>query len=103
MHLVEILLPLRGNDGTPLPAKEFTRVRDILTRRFGGLTAFTRAPAEGVWKAPANDEVSHDDIAVIEVMADSIDAEWWERFRGELEMRLGQEQIVIRSHQIRRL
>ncbi len=103
MHLVEILLPLRGNDGTPLPAEEFTRVRDVLTRRFGGLTAFTRAPAEGVWKAPANDKVSHDDIAVIEVMAESINAEWWTGFRGELETGLAQAEIVIRSHEIRRL
>jgi hypothetical protein len=36
-------------------------------------------------------------------MADSIDAEWWAGFTGELETRLAQEEIVIRSHEIRRL
>lgn len=102
-HLIEILLPLRGNDGSPLLEAEFSRVREILTRRFGGLTAFTRAPAEGVWKDPAKGSLARDDIAVIEVMADQLEMQWWQEFREELERRLAQEEIVIRSHEIRRL
>jgi len=31
--------------GRPLPASNYTAVRDELTERFGGLTAYTRAPA----------------------------------------------------------
>src|SRR4051812_2192906 len=50
MHLVQILLPLFDNDGTPLPSGEYAKVRHELMERFGGLTAHTQAPAEGVWK-----------------------------------------------------
>jgi hypothetical protein len=50
MHLVQILLPLFDNDGVSLPRQLFARVRDELTEKFGGLTAFTRSPAEGVWR-----------------------------------------------------
>ncbi len=49
MHLVQILLPLYDNAGAPLPRALYDRVREELSRRFGGLTAFTRSPAEGLW------------------------------------------------------
>ena len=49
MHLVQILLPVYDNEGNELPQVEFRRVRSELSHRFGGLTAFTRAPAEGIW------------------------------------------------------
>ncbi len=50
MHLVQILLPLADNRGRPFPAAMLGDVRRELTERFGGLTAFTRAPAEGFWE-----------------------------------------------------
>ena len=50
MHLIQILLPLYDNQGNELPQMEFRRVSSELSHRFGGLTAFTRAPAEGVWR-----------------------------------------------------
>jgi hypothetical protein len=49
MHLIEILLPLTRRDGSPQPAERFAQVRAELVERFGGVTAFTRAPAEGLW------------------------------------------------------
>ena len=49
MYLIEILLPLTGNDGKPFPQARFAEVGGEVVERFGGLTAFTRAPAEGVW------------------------------------------------------
>ena len=102
MYLIEILLPLRANDGASAQS-EFTRVREILTDRFGGLTAFMRAPADGFWKDPNDGDVARDDIAVIEVMTEDLDAEWWSTFRADLELRLGQKEIVIRWHQIGRI
>ena len=42
MHLVEILLPLNDNNGRPFAAEKYAAVRQHLTERFGGLTAFTR-------------------------------------------------------------
>jgi hypothetical protein len=41
MHLVEILLPMTDNHGRPFEAAMYARVREQLTNRFGGVTAFT--------------------------------------------------------------
>ena len=49
MHLVELLLPLYDNDGRPFGGAALDRVRDELAARFGGVRAFSRSPAEGVW------------------------------------------------------
>ena len=43
MHLVEILLPVADNEGQPFDAHKYAVVREELSRRFGGITAFTRA------------------------------------------------------------
>jgi len=49
-------------------------VRKELTERFGGLTVYRRAPAEGVWKLTEN-HTSRDDIVIFEVMANELDAD----------------------------
>lgn len=41
MHLLEILLPLNDNEGRPFNSETFSALRERLTERFGGLTAFT--------------------------------------------------------------
>ena len=46
MYLIHILLPLNDNEGRP-HGRELLRAVE-LTERFGGLTAHTRAPAEGL-------------------------------------------------------
>ncbi len=67
MHLVQILLPLFDNRGDAIPQLQFRRVSQEMADRFGGVTAFTRAPAEGLWK-DAGENTSHDEIVVVEVM-----------------------------------
>ena len=101
MHLVQILLPLYDNAGAPLPRELFSRVREELTGAFGGLTAFTRAPAEGLWKDGG--ETTRDDIVVFEVMAERLDESWWRAYRGELEKRFRQDEIVVRAQETRLL
>jgi hypothetical protein len=96
--LIEILLPLRDSAGRPQPPKAFADLRQLLTERFGGLTAFTRSPAEGLWAAEKG--VERDDIVVLEVMADYLDRTWWSALRQRLEARFQQQSIVIRAHQI---
>ena len=49
MFLIEFFLPTSDNDGSPFPRDEFDRIRRELTERFGGVTAFTRSPATGLW------------------------------------------------------
>ena len=101
-HLVQLLLPLKDNGGTPFPASHFAAVRDELTSRFGGLTAYTRAPAEGLWGDGA-DAPQRDDIVVYEVMADSLDRPWWHEFRARLKQRFAQEELVVRAQRVERL
>ena len=99
MHLIQILLPLFDNEGHAFPHGIFHNIRDELVARFSGLTAFTRAPAEGLW-APGDDEAWRDDIVVFEVMTEKIDKTWWAEYRRRLEKQLRQEAIIIRMHKI---
>jgi hypothetical protein len=98
MHLVQLLLPLHDNAGNPFPEGSYSSVRRELTERFGGLTAFTRAPAQGLWRNEG--ETTHDEIVVFEVMTADIDREWWTQYRGALEALFRQEQIVIRAQPV---
>jgi hypothetical protein len=102
MHLIQILLPTYDNEGIAIPREIFHAIGDELVARFGGLTAHTRAPAQGLWIAPGR-EAKRDDIAVFEVMATVIDEAWWNQYRQTLEKKLHQESIVIRSHPIQLL
>jgi hypothetical protein len=101
VHLIEILLPLYDNEGTPIDDREFTRVSDELTRQFGGLTAFTREPAEGRWKKDA--EAHRDQIVIFEVMTNDIDRSWWSSYREILQERFRQEVVIIRAREVERL
>jgi hypothetical protein len=98
MHLIQILLPLYDNAGNTFDQELFGKVRRELTERFGGLTAFTRAPAQGLW----NDEgqTKRDDIVVFEVMADELDADWWRGYRKILEKEFRQDTIIIRAQTV---
>jgi hypothetical protein len=102
MQLIEILLPLRGNDGRPFAPELWAFVRETLVDRFGGLTAFNRAPAEGLWE-PEEGARSRDEIVLLEVMAEALERGWWADFRRELERRFAQEEVVIRARTVERL
>jgi hypothetical protein len=102
MHLVQILLPVYDNEQNPQPHDAFRQVRRELTERFGGLTVYTRAPAEGMWKLNDN-HTTRDDIVIFEVMASQLDTNWWRTYRHELEARFRQDVIVIRAQQTRLL
>ena len=101
MNLVQILLPAYDNGGKPIPGKLFEQVRDELTNRFGGLTAYTRAPASGHWRQRG--KTIRDDIVVFEVMAETLDRAWWKKYRHKLEKLFKQESIVVRSQKVRLL
>jgi hypothetical protein len=95
MHLIQILLPLYDNTGNAFGEELYAEVRRELTERFGGLTAFTRAPAQGLWKDEG--KTKRDDIVVFEVMADELDAAWWRHYRKKLEAAFRQDEIVVRA------
>jgi len=101
MYLVQMLLPLTSSESTASTEEMLTGLHRTLVERFGGLTAYSRAPAKGKWLAHRKEE--RDDIVIIEVMADELDREWWKHLRKKLEANLHQEEIVIRSQFIERL
>jgi hypothetical protein len=102
VHLVQLLLPVYDNAGRPFPADAFAELRGALAERFGGLTAYTRAPAEGIW-TEGDGPAARDDVVVYEVMADTLDRAWWARLRADLERRLDQQELVVRAHAVERL
>lgn len=101
MHLVQILLPLSDNAARRFDVGAYSRVRSELSERFGIITSFTRAPAQGVWKEGGH--TAHDDLVVFEVMAREIDEAWWGNYRAELERRFQQETITIRAIKVEML
>jgi hypothetical protein len=98
MHIVEIFLPLTDNQGDAFGAEMFGKVRAELVERFGGLTAFTRSPAEGLWEDEG--EVTRDEIVIFEVMAQEIDRGWWADYRRRLEEMFAQDAIVVRAREV---
>ena len=81
MHLIEIFLPLRDNEGSPFAASNYADIRNTLTEKFGGLTAFSRAPADGAEKEHGRER--HDELIVIEIMTDALERDWWSAYRQE--------------------
>ena len=98
---VEIFVPLVRGDGEPVDKRYLADLERELTERFGGVTAFTRAPARGRWSDGGR--VETDDVVIYEVMAQALDRPWWRELRERLEQDLDQEEVVIRSHAIERL
>lgn len=99
MHLVQILLPMYDNDGAALPKSLFAQVRAELLQQEGGLTAYTRAPASGLWQEDTGKTV-HDDVVIYEVMTQTLDRAWWQAYRASLEQRFRQESVIVRAHPI---
>ena len=102
MFVVEVFLPVADNAGYPFPRDAFDRVRRELTERFGGVTAFVRAPASGLWRDESG-VVRRDEIVIFEVMTDALDEAWWRGYRNALEARFDQQELVVRAVEARRL
>jgi hypothetical protein len=101
MHLIEIFLPLQDNQGAPFAGDDRAQVREHLAEKFGGLTAFTRAPADGTEKDGGRER--RELMVVFEVMTDQLDEDWWSTYRRELEDRFKQDRILIRASDTRLL
>jgi hypothetical protein len=102
MHLVQLLLPVDDEQGRPYPRAHYDGLARRLTERFGGVTAYTRAPATGLWETASGEKV-RDQVVVYEVMVDALERAWWAELRAELEARFEQDEIVIRALVIDRL
>jgi len=102
MYLIQILLPLYDNEQHPFARTAFDEVRRELTEQFGGVTAYSRSPARGVWKEEGG-EVSSDEVVIYEVMADELERAWWQEYKQELARRFRQKEMLIRASRVDQL
>lgn len=102
MHLIQLLLPLHDNSGHGFPSSHFNHVRQELTEGFGGVTAFLRSPAVGLWKESAG-EVNRDEVIMFEVLAEQLDKDWWASYRKRLQDMFGQDEVLIWASVITKL
>ncbi|AFZ66299.1 hypothetical protein [Deinococcus peraridilitoris] len=100
MYLVQLLLPLYDNENRPFPGAHYRTLREELTARFGGLTAYSRAPALGLWQDEEQGQVVRDDVVVYEVMTGELDRDWWRDYRKTLKTRFRQDDLLMRAQQV---
>jgi hypothetical protein len=101
MHLVEIFLPLNYGSAERVPAGVFELIEQELATNFGGVTAYPRAPAHGLWQTQA--KTTEDDLVVFEVMAGKVDKDWWIDFRKRMEALFRQREVLIRYASVKRV
>jgi inorganic pyrophosphatase len=97
--LIQVYLPNNHPDGKPFSPGLFQDVKRELTERFDGLTMYKRAPATGLWKDDDQHTVS-DDIIIYEVMAESLDLEFWKAYKIKLQKRFKQDELLIRCSSV---
>ena len=96
--LLQMILPLYNNDGQRFAPGALKQVRTELKEKFGGLTAYTRAPAEGTWE-DGQGRTRRDDVVIVEVMTNTLEREWWRNYATKLASRFEQEELVVRAMQ----
>lgn len=99
MKLIQILLPLYDKEQNIFPNSFYTEIKKTLTEKYGGITAYTRSPATGLWKEETEKTVK-DEIIIHEIMAEELDKDWWTSYKKKLEETFQQEEIIIRSWEI---
>ena len=94
MHLIQIVLPLTDNRGTRFAPSAFDKLQKELAGTFGGVAAYVRAPAIGIWKEGAKG-FDKEEVVVFEVLAEHLDKQWWSEYRQALEARFDQKEIFV--------
>jgi len=102
MYLVQMLLPLYDRSGQKFSQEHFSAVREELTQRYGGMTAYLRSPADGTWREPGGG-IDRDEMVMCEVMVEELDRAWWSTYRKQLERRFDQAELVVRASALEKL
>ena len=97
-HLIQLVLPLCDNDQRPLPQDLHAKVKTELMWKFGGLTTYSRIPADGLWATP--DGHLEDQTVAYEVLVWEFDEVWWSCYRHMLERRFPPEEVVVRAQHL---
>lgn len=96
MVLIQLLLPTYTPRGVNIDRGIFERTRQELADRFGGLTAYLRSPAQGLWTSPSGEQ-EHDTVVMVEVVTEHFDRAWWREYARTLAARFEQESIHVRA------
>lgn len=67
MNLVQVFIPSFDIGGARFETSYYKLVYDELLQQFGGLTAYPRGPATGLWTDDRK-QIERDEIVVFEVM-----------------------------------
>ena len=102
MQLVQVFVPVIWKDDPARFASEVSAVVQELTERFGGATSFVRGAPAGRWKNE-DGEIEADDLVVVEVQVSEVSLSWWSAFQARLERRFGQDEILVRYHEVHAL
>lgn len=94
-HLVQILLPLVTGNGKGLEKDLFEDLLQELTDRFGGATNFKQSPGQGHWDS--GKQIEKDSVALIEVVTNGLDEDYFRKLKTRLEKELSQDEIMIRA------
>ena len=96
MYLIQLLLPTFDERRNRFDDRLFAQTRAELVERFGGVTAYLRSPAAGAWIAPGG-AVERDEVVMVEVVAEELDAVWWRDYLKTLRVRFVQDEIHARA------
>ncbi len=97
MYLVQVLLPASNEAGDDAVLEgHVAETRAELVEAFGGLTAYQRAPAHGLWRSPGGG-VARDDVVMVEVVTHGFDRAWWRDYTEKLRRRFRQDAIHVRA------
>ena len=104
MVLIQLLLPTSLSTATESPSTmaALAETGRELAHRFNGLTAYVRSPAKGLWTAP-DGHTEHDEVVMVEVVADAFDQRWWRNYAAILATRFRQDRIHVRALSVKTL
>lgn len=95
MVLIQILLPIAHTTAGASDPQLAETARE-LGDAFGGLTAYVRSPAKGLWTSPRG-RPEEDDVMMVEVVTHRFDRAWWKTYAAMLAGRFSQDVIHVRA------
>lgn len=90
----EFYIPIRYNDGRPIEKKKFDDVKDIIAKKFSGVSVHYVKIA-GEWKDPATGKIFKDDSLKYEVTVDEKEDEFFSVLKDKMRKIFEQKDIYL--------
>jgi len=92
----EVYLPTLYNDKTPVEYDKYRKVKNIIQKRFGGLSIHP-ASIEGLWVNPNDKELCDDNLFKYEIVVEKTqeNKEFFEKYKEELKALFKQHEIFM--------